>query len=103
MLAGLEGVRTRLESDHISNLLMHLRGDLPEDHAKLLAYCDTYLDLSADDRRLFVLGRRTGRLARVEQLDHPGVRPELAGLLAQLDEAGHDFAATIAELRRQIF
>ena len=102
-LAGLENVRMRLESDHVFNLLMHLRGDLPEDHSELLAHCDKYLELSADDRQLFVLGRRTGRLVRVEQLDQPGVRPELAGMLAQLDEAGHDFATTIAELRRQIF
>ncbi|MHC4137424.1 MAG: B12-binding domain-containing radical SAM protein [Planctomycetota bacterium] len=103
LLAGLEGVRMRLESDHVFNLLMHLRGDLPQDHAKLLAHCDAYLDLSENDRQLFVLGRRTGRLVRVEQLELPGVRPELSGLRAQLDEAGHDFAATIAELRRQVF
>jgi radical SAM superfamily enzyme YgiQ (UPF0313 family) len=102
MLVGLEGVRTRLESDHVFNLLMHLRGDLPEDHDRLLAHCDAYLDLSKTDRRLFVLGRRTGRLARVEQLDLPGVREELTGLLEQLNEAGHDLDAVAAELRRQI-
>ena len=102
MLAGLEGVRTRLESDHISNLLMHLRGDLPDEHGALLAHCDAYLGLPENDRLLFVLGRRTGRLVRVEQLDRSGVREELQGLLAQLREAGHDFDAVTAELRRQI-
>ena len=102
MLAGLEGVRTRLESDHISNLLMHLRGDLPDEHGALLAHCDAYLGLPEEDRLLFILGRRTGRLARVEQLDRAGVREELQGLLAQLREAGHDFDVVTAELRRQI-
>jgi radical SAM superfamily enzyme YgiQ (UPF0313 family) len=102
MVAGLEGVRTRLESDHISNLLMHLRGDLPDEHGTLLAHCDAYLGLPEEDRLLFILGRRTGRLARVEQLDRSGVREELQGLLAQLREAGHDFDVVTAELRRQI-
>jgi len=102
LLSGLEAVRTRLESDHISNLLMHLRGDLPDEHATLLAHCDTYLSLSDDDRRLFILGRRTGRLGRVEQLDRPGVREELQRLLGQLREAGHNFDIVAAELRRQI-
>jgi coproporphyrinogen III oxidase-like Fe-S oxidoreductase len=102
LLTGLENVRTRLESDHISNLLMHLRGNLPDGHGTLLAHCDAYLSLSDDDRRLFILGRRTGRLGRVEQLDRPGVRAELQRLLAQLREAGHDFDVVAAELRRQI-
>lgn len=102
LLAGLEGARTRLESDHISNLLMHLRGDLPDEHAKLLAHCDAYLTLSDEDRRLFILGRRTGRLGRVEQLDRPGVREELEALFEQLRGAGHDFDVVAAELRRQI-
>ncbi len=102
LLAGLEGVTTRLESDHISNLLMHLRGDLPDEHAALLAHCDAYLALSDDDRRLFILGRRTGRLGRVEQLDRPGVREELEALFEQLRQAGHDFDVVAAELRRQI-
>ncbi|MHC4971173.1 MAG: radical SAM protein [Planctomycetota bacterium] len=102
LLAGLEGVSTRLESDHISNLLMHLRGNLPDEYGTLLAHCDTYLGLSDEDRRLFILGRRTGRLGRVEQLDRPGVREELQRLLAQLREQGHDFDVVAAELRRQI-
>jgi radical SAM superfamily enzyme YgiQ (UPF0313 family) len=102
MLAGLAGVSTRLRSDHISNLLMHLRGNLPDAHAKLLARCDAFLALGEEDRRLFILGRRTGRLGRVEQLELPGVREEMQRQLAQLREAGHDFDVVAAELRRRI-
>ncbi|MHC4549718.1 MAG: radical SAM protein [Planctomycetota bacterium] len=102
LLAGLAGTRTRLESDHISNLLLHLRGDLPADHGALLAHCDAYLGLPQEERRLFVLGRRTGRVARPEHLDRPGVRPELEALFAQLCEAGLDLTDVAAELRRRI-
>lgn len=102
-LVGLEGVATRLESDHTWNLLMRLRGDLPADYENLLHGCDTLLERPEEDQELFVLGRRTGRIHRVEQLDRPGVRQALRDLRAELLASGYtDVEALAAELRCSI-
>jgi len=101
-LAGLEGVTTRLESDHSLNLLMDLRGDLPDDLEDLLAMCDEFLDLPPRERTMFVLGRRTGRIGRVEHLAHPGVRAGLEEILRRIEEAGADPEEVAADLRRRL-
>ncbi|MEN8148680.1 MAG: radical SAM protein [Planctomycetota bacterium] len=100
-LAGLAGVETRLESDHALNLLMDLRGDLPADHGSLLALCDGVIDLSAEDRILFVLGRRAGRLRRAADLDDPGTREWLERARDTLLGDGTDPEALFLELRRR--
>jgi hypothetical protein len=101
LLAGLAGVTTRLESDHALNLLMELRGDLPEDHGRLIDLCDDLLGRSEEERLLFVLGRRTGRLARLEDLERPGTRDHLAELRAALLPEGADPEALFLDLRRR--
>ena len=57
-LSGLTGLQTRLESDHMLNLLMALRGNLPEDLPQLLKTCDDFLALPEDEQRLFIARRR---------------------------------------------
>ena len=98
-LAGLAGVTTRLESDHILNMLMELRGDLPADLARLLAVCDEFLELPEADRVRFMLARRLGWIGRLRQLDEPGVRAEVDRVLGTLAERGLDPEAVLAELR----
>ncbi len=98
-LEGLAGVRTRLESDHALNLLMELRGDLPDEHARLLAVVDVLLALPEDDQILFVLGRRTNRLSFLGQLERPGTREELAALRAECLPDGQDPETVFRALR----
>jgi hypothetical protein len=100
-LAGLEGVETRLESDHSMNLLMELRGDLPADHASLLALCDEVIALSGEDRILFVLGRRAGRLARTSDLDDPGTRAWIEQVRDTYLGDGDDPEALFLQMRRR--
>ncbi len=56
----LEGIGSRIVSDHIMNLLEEIEGKLPEDKEKLLGIADRYLALPDEDRMIFVLGRRQG-------------------------------------------
>jgi radical SAM superfamily enzyme YgiQ (UPF0313 family) len=100
-LAGLEGVTTRFESDHALNLLMELRGDLPDEQGRLLAICDEVIGLSEEDRILFVLGRRAGRLARVRDLDDPKTREMMESLRDSYLGDGTDPEALFLDLRRR--
>ena len=57
----LGGISSRVESDHILNVLMEVRGTLPQDKGKMLATLDRYLSMSPKDQ----LGFRIGKLLSI--------------------------------------
>jgi radical SAM superfamily enzyme YgiQ (UPF0313 family) len=56
----LDGIESRMVSDHILNLLEELEGKLPEDKQKFLGVIDRYFSMAEEDRLIFRLGRRRG-------------------------------------------
>jgi len=91
MLVALGTTRARIESDHMMNLLMELRGDLPGDRQRLIEVCDRFLDLPPRMQIGFVLGRRVGMVRRLAQIEQPEVRDQLDQLLSRAEaEAGVD-------------
>jgi len=83
LISGLEGLRSRVVSDHILNLLEEVEGDLPGDKQRLLDVLDEYLGLPEEDRVMFQLGRRLGALRSVRELDAPRTRKQLAPVVAE--------------------
>ncbi len=102
MLAGLEGLDTRLESDHLLNLLMELRGDLPADLPRLLGICDELLDLPAAVRNKFILARRLGWQVPLGQVDQVALDPELDRVMQRLEREGGDPETLFAEIRKRM-
>ncbi|MBI5018166.1 MAG: radical SAM protein [Deltaproteobacteria bacterium] len=82
----LEGIRSRLTSDHVLNLLGDLEGTFPADKPRLLAQCDAFLSLPAREQRLFQVGRRAGLLEGLRDLQDPGRRASCETLLGELTE-----------------
>ena len=82
-IAALDGIRSAVVSDHILNLLEDVEGHLPRDKERILAVIDTYLTLSPEDQLMFQIGRRTGSLRVVAELDQPGVRARLGPVAAR--------------------
>jgi radical SAM superfamily enzyme YgiQ (UPF0313 family) len=83
-LDGLEGIRSRLVSDHILNLLGDLEGTFPADKPGLLARCDAFLQLGPGEQRLYQVGRRAGLLEGLRDLDDPSRRARAEEVLAEL-------------------
>jgi hypothetical protein len=100
MLAGLEGVTTRLESDHVLNLLGELRGDLPEAREILLATCDRFLGFSADVQERAVLAIRAGLVHSLADLDRPQVQSSLDTLMDRLQAEGRSPRDLADRIRR---
>jgi radical SAM superfamily enzyme YgiQ (UPF0313 family) len=59
-LTSLEGISSTLKSDHILNLFEDLEGTLPRDREKLVEMVDRFIDLPAEERMLYQVGRRLG-------------------------------------------
>ena len=59
-LERLDGIHSTLASDHILNLFEDLHGRYPEDKERLAAMVRRYLQLPAEERMLYQVGRRMG-------------------------------------------
>lgn len=68
LITETKGVKTRLVSDHIVNLLQAVKGSLETDKEKMLAIIDGYLGLSEQERKLFQIARRTGRVVSLKEM-----------------------------------
>lgn len=80
-LAGLDGVTSTVQSDHIMNLLEDVAGQLPGDRERMLDTIDRFLGMPPADKESFIVGRRIGRYRSladyVPSADVESVRLEL--------------------------
>lgn len=85
-LAGLEVTRTTLTSDHMLNLLGELYGKLPEEKGMLLGVCDAFLALPEREKKIFQLGRRSGFMEKLSDLESPQLHAKAESLLKEIGE-----------------
>ncbi|MDD5082970.1 MAG: radical SAM protein [Dehalococcoidales bacterium] len=76
-------------SDHITNLLQELEGNLPEDKKKFLEIIDRFQALSPEERANFKIGRRVRIYGQLDDLDNPRKRQLVARLTDRLGRNGH--------------
>jgi len=101
-LGGLTAVSARLESDHILNLLMEIRGDLPADLPQMLGLCDRILELPEPTRNRFILARRMGYRVDLHDLAQTALADELDSLLEQSRARGLAPEELFASLRMRM-
>ena len=101
-LDGLQGVKTRIESDHILNLLMEIRGDLPRDLPSLLSICDQFLDLEREKQWTFILARRSGWMGSLEHFLQADVNRELARQVSISGTSDEELEELCARLRMRM-
>lgn len=77
LMEHLDGIESRIVSDHILNLLEELEGKLPEDKEKLLGIIDRYFAMAEEDRLIFRLGRRRGLYRSLDDLSEPNTYLQL--------------------------
>jgi radical SAM superfamily enzyme YgiQ (UPF0313 family) len=89
---------TVLASDHILNLLEELEGKLPEDKPKLLSVIQRYFDLSAQDRLIYRLGRHSGSLRKISDLEDTETYLRLKSVIDQYSDQGGDIDEDMVEI-----
>jgi hypothetical protein len=70
-LESLAGITSIIKSDHILNLLPEVDGRLPQDQERLIGIVRAFLDLDPELQMLYRVGRRTGVLAGLADLEDP--------------------------------
>ena len=70
-IENLHGITSVVDSDHILNILLELRGKLPEAKPRLLAIIDQFLDLPEDTQNIYRLGRRLNLMNALRDLNNP--------------------------------
>jgi coproporphyrinogen III oxidase-like Fe-S oxidoreductase len=101
-LSGLKGLTARLESDHILNLLMELRGDLPGDLDDLIGVCDEFLNLPESLKLKFILARRMGWMGTLKHIDAPALDKQIDRIVKELEDKGVDPEDVFRELRTRM-
>ncbi len=101
-IASLDGISSRVKSDHIMNLLEEVEGKLPEAKTGMLATIDRYLGMPEKQRLLFRLGRRGGALRTLDEINDPVIGQRLERAVRDLaPEAGGDIEKLLKELADQ--
>ncbi len=70
LLEHLEGITSHYANHHSVDLLLEVRGRLPEDKARLLAILDQFLSLDHDRQINFILGRRLGYYRQLADMEN---------------------------------
>ncbi|MEZ5583317.1 MAG: radical SAM protein [Candidatus Competibacteraceae bacterium] len=80
----LQGIDSKIVSDHFLNLLPQVEGRLPEAKSKILAVLDRFLATDPEKQRLYQVGKRMGLVADPEWLNDPAVLGELRAVCCEL-------------------
>jgi len=107
-LERLDGISSAVRSDHGFNLFQEINGTFPGGKGRLVGVPRRFLALEPDERVLFQVGKRTGHLQRLDDLDLPervGPVREIcrqAGIsAANVDERMHEMVQE--RMRRGIY
>ncbi len=80
-IENLEGIDSVVESDHILNILLELRGQMPRDKERMLGTIDAFFALSPEEQTIYRFGRRIGMLSQMAELKNPLTTSRLKGMM----------------------
>jgi len=83
-IESLEGIHSRVVSDHIGNMIQDVEGKLPEDKDKMLDALDRYLRLGREERLHYQVGRIMGLYNGVPDMGHPARQRQVEEAVGEL-------------------
>lgn len=101
LIENLDGIESKLLSDHSMNLLGEINGKLPQDKPAMLKVINRFLALPAGEKENFILGKRWGVYNKLNDLEDARRHAQVENALNQLKSQGA-LEATIANLKYQM-
>lgn len=99
MIENLKGIAsTIISSDHILNLLPEAEGRLPDDKEKIVTALKRYLDLPESEKTIYRIGRRTGIMNTIQDLDNSAVRNHVQRIIEQYGINNNNVDAVVDDL-----
>lgn len=91
-IESLEGIHSRMTSDHIMNLLEEVQGQFPQDKQRMLSVIDRYQHLPDRKRLIYRIGRRGGAFRSLDDIDQdPSTTRRIDDLIERmLQERGEE-------------
>jgi len=88
-IENLDGITSRVTSDHIMNLLEEISGRLPDDKEKMLNVIKKYQNLPDKERFIYRVGRRGGAFRSTDDLEKKSeVYQKIETLVSETIEKG---------------
>jgi radical SAM superfamily enzyme YgiQ (UPF0313 family) len=100
-LESLSHITSVIKSDHILNLLPELDGRLPQDQARLVGMVRTFLDLDPELQLIYRVGRRTGILSGLGDLEDAGKIARVEAICREYQLGPENVAAVTDDLMRR--
>ena len=100
-LRTLEGLTSKITSDHILNLFQEIDGTLPEDKPRMMAVLEEFLEMPPEKQTLYQIGRRLGFFQSLEDLASPNRRARAEKVRQELNITPENVDGTIEELMKR--
>jgi hypothetical protein len=101
LLENLDGIKSRVRSDHVLNLFPEVDGKLPRDKAKMMQPIREFLLLDPEEQMLFCIGRRTQSIARFSDLKNPAQRDYARQMCSQLGATPNNYDTLIDSIMQR--
>ncbi len=100
-LEELQGIDSTIKSDHILNLFPEVDGILPGDKPRMMQPLQQFLELNAEEQRLFCVGRRTHRLGDFSDLCQPPRRSAVMKICSEHGVTNENYDRVIDSIMQQ--
>ena len=102
LLENLNGITSHYANHHAVDLLLEIRGRMPDDKEKMLAVLDRFLSLDEHIQNSFILGRRLGYFNKLDDLDNHLAKEFVENQLDKINTSGQDLEEVFHSLRTQM-
>jgi radical SAM superfamily enzyme YgiQ (UPF0313 family) len=100
-IENLNGITSRVVSDHMLNLFQEVEGTLPEDKDRMLKILRTFIDMTPEKQCLYQVGRRLGYYARLSDIDNPELKFRVEERIARLNITVDNVDGVLNEVTRR--
>ncbi len=100
-LETLAGVASAVKSDHILNLFQEVDGVLPDDRNRMIDVLRAFLDMPAEERIIYQIGRRLGMFSRLEDMEDMYNRDKILKIRDELQITPANVDAVIDDLMKR--
>jgi len=83
LIEHLDGITSRIKSDHNYNLLQEIDGILPDDKERLMQPLRTFIGMAPEQRVLFQVGKRSGHFVHLSDMGISGRTKQVKDICQQ--------------------